>query len=184
MGGGVTLECDFEPSNPTPVVVWRANGVVVQPMGRDILYLEGGRYLYYRVLNAQQRMETYNCEVTNFRDDNGVTPIRAPTTYNLNSELAVNDLVVYKELGTQFGGVGDLIEFYYVYGLRSASGFQPLGFECPPDPENSFSVGVNLYQFSVNVLAEPPEGIDEINFTCNQLGSTNTVTGTVKLSST
>ena len=188
-GGGVALECDFEPSNPAPQVVWRANGglIVEDPNGLEILYLEEGRFLYIRRLTAQQRLITlrYYCEVTNFRDENGVMPIRAPTTYTVDVDLQLNTLVVYKELGTQLAGVGDLVKFYYVYGIRNQAGnFQTIGFECPPDPENRLSVGVNRYVFSVNVLAEPTKGIGEIEFTCNQLGSQNTITGTVKFSST
>ena len=188
MNGDVVLECDFNPSNPAPDVTWFASDAMVieedtTPNG-EVLFLDGGRYLYIRALTAAERMMRYHCVVNNFRDENGVMPVRAPTTYTLNTDLANEGITVYRELGTMSGGVGDTVQFVYAAAARDASN-NPINIVilCPVnEPFLILSPAGHV----ITVTVKPEAGSqDRVNFTCQVFGSgiSGDIMGTVVVSS-
>ena len=67
VGGAVALLCDFHQGSPTPEVQWYAVGDPFDkvPENNDVLYVDGGRYLFICQLTAAQRDRTFHCAVTN-----------------------------------------------------------------------------------------------------------------------
>jgi hypothetical protein len=96
VGGAVAMECDFLEGSPRPQIKWFMNNantsITEDRMANARLILEGGRYLFIRVLTAQQRNSSYHCEAVNTLLG---TSLRSPTTYTLGGELQPNMLVIY-----------------------------------------------------------------------------------------
>lgn len=111
VGGAVAMECDvlealrmpdqiqwFANMNPFPEVTYRD----------QILYVDGGHYLFIRILTAIQRMGTYHCVV--------VSPfitVRAPTTYQLTGDLPRGNLTEYIPLKTISAVIGEPVTYIY-----------------------------------------------------------------------
>ncbi len=180
VNGAVALECDCNPNIPTPNVTWFANDMVVEEMITDnrILFLEGGRYLYIRILTAAQRIMRYHCVV----DNNGM-PVRAPTTYTLTADIPTNNITVYKELGTMAGGVGEPARFVYAAAARDAAGNMiQFAITCPRnDPNVIFLVTESII---TAILQESARNEDQVTFTCQVLGLNIDINGTINVSGT
>ena len=82
-------------------------------------FLDGGRYLYLRNLQATQLHHRYHCVVTNV---NLSQEISAPTKYMLNDNLTQGVLMDYKQIGNLTAFVGNTsFEFAYVGGVYGNS---------------------------------------------------------------
>ena len=91
--GAVAMECDFLDARPRPQVQWVMNNLTTIDMDDDILFLEGGRFLYIRSLTSQQRSSFFHCEVINAFL---VTmPQRSHTTYTLDGDIPPGILETY-----------------------------------------------------------------------------------------
>ena len=113
----VALECDVLPANPPPQIRWLRDGSPIAEMrvNNEIRFLDGGRYLFLRVLEAADLMPTYHCEVTNVFLDRSVV---APTMYRLIDNLTRGVLIDYKQIGDLIAFVGNTsFEFAYVGGV-------------------------------------------------------------------
>ena len=91
------MECDVLPASPRPQIQWFINsGDTISPREEDldVLYLEGGRFLFIRVLTARQRTSSFHCEVVNAFLDSSM-PQRSPTTYTLEGSIPLNTLETY-----------------------------------------------------------------------------------------
>ena len=112
----VALECDVLPSNPSPQITWRRDGIPVVLDARRRL-LDGGHYFYVSRLEEADLMSTYRCEVTNALADR---TIPAPTTYRLLDNLTRGELLEYKQIGNlRAFTVNSSIEFAYVGGFTN-----------------------------------------------------------------
>ncbi len=173
-GGAVALECDFSASNPHPVMQWFSGpgGSPGQPstmvqedvVDNNILYLDGGRYLFIQALTAEQRGMRYQCEVTNF--NNG----RAPTIYTLNTDL--NEvLTTYLQLGTQVGRIGgsDVRFVYAGTNQDSAGSFVQFGINCPSNAHVNF-VTASKYVIMATLTPLAMDRTEKV-FTCELFGS-------------
>ena len=117
LNSGVALECDVLPANPPPQIRWLQDGNIIAEnlVNNLVRFLDGGRYLYMRILVAADLASTYHCEVTNALTDRTVV---APTTYRLIDNLTRGDLMDYKQIGDLTAFVGNTsFEFAYVGGL-------------------------------------------------------------------
>ena len=118
LASDVALECDVQPSNPPPQIKWRRDGSLIVETGREnnlVRFLDGGRYLYMRMLSQTDLASTYRCEVTNALLDRTVP---APTAYQLFNNLTQGVLKDYKEIGNLTAFVGNTsFEFAYVGGV-------------------------------------------------------------------
>ncbi len=187
-GGAVALECDFAASNPPPLVQWFSGpgGSPGQPstpvdedlVNNNILYLDGGCYLFIRALTAEQRGLQYQCEVTNFNNR------RAPTHYTLNTDLESEGLTTYLELGTQIGRIGSSVRFVYAGANRDSTGaFVAFGVHCPSTSGLNFQTA-NQYVVTAT-FGEGAEDQTEVVFTCHLLGNglgNVEITGTIIVS--
>ena len=170
-------------------MTWFANDVMIEKdttANSEVLFLDGGRYLYIRALTAAERMMRYHCVVNNFRDENGVMPVRAPTTYTLNTDLANEGITVYRELGTMSGRVGDTVQFVYAAAARDMNNNRPDVFiTCSSNPFVTFVSSSNLVDVTLTAAAGSE---DEVNFTCTLItpppnSYTEDVMGTIIVSS-
>ena len=113
----VALECDVLLSSPPPQIRWLRDGnpIAEVMVNNEVRFLDGGRYLYLRTLEAADLMPTYRCEVTNAFLDRSMV---APTMYRLIDNLTRGDLMDYKQIGDLTAFVGNMsFEFAYVGGL-------------------------------------------------------------------
>ena len=98
LGDTVLMECDLLQGNPTPIVQWYANNrrfnQVRSPPENEVLYLDGGRYLFIRALTVSQREQTYQCEVTNALIN---TRVVAPVSYTFTQEVVETESGVFGE---------------------------------------------------------------------------------------
>ena len=123
----VAMECDvlLESTNPPPQIRWlRNNGVtneVIEEMtaNNERRFLEGGRFLFIRSVEAADLEFTYQCEVTNvFLDRTELAPI----TYRLIDNLTQDVLEEYKQIGDLRAFVGNTsFEFSFVGGAFGSS---------------------------------------------------------------
>ena len=187
IGGPVALECDFVSSNPPPEVVWcddKGSVVAEVPLNNEIRYLEGGRYLLLRRLTSAQRVRRYHCKVTNFVDVNGVH-VRAPTTYSLARDPAINKFTEYLSLGMQVGRVGEVLTFSYVATRRNSDGhFIHYAINCSNNSLLTVTIQ-NTIILHVTLL-EAARTASEAEFNCSLVGlgaNTNIISGSVRVSS-
>jgi hypothetical protein len=184
LNGAVSLECDFAASNPPPEVLWFANDVMLaeDTVGNTLLFLEGGRYLYIRALSAAQRMMRYHCAVSNFRDENGM-PMRAPTTYTLTGNLTNEGINVFRELTTVVGSVGEPVQLTYVAAARDADNNRmDFVIRCPTnDPLVTFTGTADA--IITAILTDAARNMDQVDFTCQLLGLSANIMGTIIVSS-
>ena len=115
----VALECDVLLSSPPPQIRWLRDGnpIAEVTINNEVRFLDGGRFLYLRILTVADLASTYRCEVTNVFLDR---PVMAPTMYRLIDNLTRGDLMDYKQIGDLTAFVGNMsFEFAYVGGLYS-----------------------------------------------------------------
>ena len=162
-----------------------ADDVTVEEVtaNNDLLFLEGGRYLYIRALTAAQRMMRYHCAVRNFHDENGM-PMRAPTTYILTVDPVNVGFNVYKGLSEMVGEVGTPVQYVYAAVARDEAGdIAPFGVSCPPNhPLLIFLVTEHI----INVtLREAARSENLVNFTCQAFGHSinDNIMGTIIVTS-
>ena len=101
VGNSVLMVCDFLEGNPPPAIRWYANNrrfnqVPSPPANKEneVLYLDGGRYLFIRALTASQRRRRYQCEVTNALIN---TRVRAAVTYTFSAQVAETESGIFGE---------------------------------------------------------------------------------------
>ena len=91
------MECDFLEASPRPRIQWFMNNgtfpIAEETDQDEILFVENGRFLFIRVLTAQQRNSSFHCEVVNAFL--GTRPQRSPTTYTLDGNIPPNRLEIY-----------------------------------------------------------------------------------------
>ncbi len=188
VGGALALECDFTASNPAPEVRWFANSTMLEEdtlHNNALLFLDGGRYLYMRELNAQNRTMLYHCEVVNFHNESGMH-LRSPTTYTLSTDLIDIGLTEYKGLGRKTGRVGEAVQFVYVAAIRDTAGESVVfGITCASHLLVKITIGS---QYIVTAtLTSKAENETEVSFTCELLGfditETIEIMGTIIVSS-
>ena len=85
VGGPVALRCDFQAVNPPLTVQWYANNALLNEVAGEVLFLDGGRYLYIQELTVDQREMRYHCEVLN----KFLRARRSPTTYVLTGNIFI-----------------------------------------------------------------------------------------------
>ena len=117
LGSDVALECDVLDANPPPQIKWWNDQEEIQEMreSNSVRFLDGGRYLYVRNLQAVHLDRHYHCIITNA---NLSMEISAPTRYVLVDNLSQGVLIDYKQIGDLRAFVGNMsFEFAYVGGV-------------------------------------------------------------------
>ena len=113
----VTLECDVLDANPPPQIKWYDDQGEIQEMreSNSVRFLDRGRYLYLRSLQAAHLDRCYHCAVTNV---NLSQEVAAPTRYVLVDNLTQGVLMDYKQIGDLTAFVGNTsFEFSYIGGV-------------------------------------------------------------------
>ncbi len=192
-GQAVSLECDFLLSNPPPTIEWRDNnGVIVEdtPANQNlnqIFFTDRGRYLVITILTASQISQTYRCTATGLLLNN--TMMMSPTTYTLNNSLPVNELKVYREIGTVIGIVGEEdLDLYHI--IASHDGTTNPGAtlsRCNVVGRDDITVTVfNIVIARItSMIPEPVGGNRNLEVSCQVIGAgvlTTMPTGTVLIS--
>lgn len=97
IGGSVAMECDFLEGIPRPQVEWYMNDDPVSEIREEtaILYVEGGRFLFIRFLQAWQQYSLFHCAVIQTINNTTILSQRAPISYNLRGSIPYDTLVVY-----------------------------------------------------------------------------------------
>ncbi len=136
LGGSVALECDYLDAKPSPEVEWFMNNGSMKieevPEQNQLLFLEGGRYLFIRTLTVAQRSAFFHCEVVNAYL--GTAPQRSPTTYYLSEDLPVDVLRVYRPVREVTAIPGQIVTVVYVAALATTGGVEaPLVLSCDID---------------------------------------------------
>ena len=122
LNSDVALECDVLDCNPPPQIRWLQDGHPIDEVtvNNEVRFLDGGRFLYMRLLTPADLMPTYRCEVTNVFLDRSVV---APTVYRLVDNLTQGVLMDYKQIGNLIAFVGNMsFEFVYVGGIYGIGG--------------------------------------------------------------
>ena len=170
-GQPLALECDFLHNTIPPPTIssigwFNETGNKIDPItdfGR-ILYVEGGRYLFIRILTTDQLMQEYHCEVM---ISGRTEPEVAPTRYILNGTLpSPNFFIEYiTQLGEITGQVGEDVVFVYAASHRINSRFQVVFLDCIlPDYINVIVAVFHRYLATFNVPA--PKGNTRITIRC------------------
>ena len=117
LNSDVALECDVLDAKPPPQIKWCDDQGEIQEVlqSNRIRFLDGGRYLYLRSLQAIQLERQFYCNVTNA---NLHLEISAPTRYMLIDNITQGELMEYKQIGNLRAFVGNTsFEFSYVSGV-------------------------------------------------------------------
>ena len=117
LNSDVALECDVLDANPPPQYKWHDSQGEIQEVtqGNNVRFLDGGRYLYLRNLQAAHLDRHYHCIITNA---NLSMEISAPTRYVLVDSLNQGVLIDYKQIGDLRAFVGNTsFEFSYIGGV-------------------------------------------------------------------
>ncbi len=197
VGQAVSLECDFLLSNPPPTIEWRDNnGVIVEdtPANQNlnqIFFTDQGRYLVITILTASQISQTYRCTATGLLLNN--TMMVSPTRYTLNNSLPINELKVYREMGTVIGIVGEEnLDLYQI--MASHDGTTNPGAtlsRCNVVGRDDISITVfNIVIARItSMIPEPAGGNRNLEISCTVIGAgvaatvpTTMPTGTVLIS--
>ena len=98
LNSAVAMECDVLDAKPSPQIKWFDDQGEIQEVleGNSIRFLDGGRYLYLKSLQAIHLQRQHYCTVTNA---NLSQEISAPTRYVLTDNLTQGILVDYKQIG-------------------------------------------------------------------------------------
>ena len=164
------MECDVLDARPKPEIQWFTNGSRT-PISevRDqnqILYLDGGRYLFIRQMTALQRMNSYHCEVVNAYLNQ--THVRAPITYLLSSNISNRALEVYRPVNELHHATSGE-EVTYVYAAAQVEQDRvtasPLSLSCQ-DTDN-LGIGIGIMNGVVLNITGLSVGIATINCTVN-----------------
>ena len=154
-GGSVAMECDFLDAKPSPIVEWfMNNGTMPIPVTEDenqVLYLDGGRYLFIRVLTAEQRSSFFHCEVANAYL--GTMPQRSPTTYSLEEDLPLGMLQVYRPVQGMTVIQGRPAVVVYAAASRRLLGASTIFLSCHSLPDGvSVSISNNVVAVFTGVV--------------------------------
>ena len=117
LNSDVALECDVLDANPPPQIKWYNDMGAIQEVqqGNNVRFLENGRYLYLRRLQAAHLERLYYCTVTNA---NLSQEVAASIRYMLTNNIAQGLLVDYKQIGNLRAFVGNTsFEFAFVGGV-------------------------------------------------------------------
>ena len=117
LSSSVALECDVLDAKPPPQIKWFDDQGEIQEIqnGNSVRFLDSGRYLYIKCLQAVHLQRQYYCAVTNA---NLSREISAPTRYVLTDNLTQGMLVDYKQIGNLRAFVGNSnFEFTFVGGV-------------------------------------------------------------------
>ncbi len=192
-GQAVSLECDFLLGNPPPTIEWRDNnGRIVRntPENQNlnqIFFTDQGRYLVITILTASQISQTYRCTATGLLLNN--TMMVSPTRYTLSNSLPINELKVYREMGTVIGIVGDQdLNLYHI--IASHDGTTAPGAtlsRCFVVGRNDITVTIfNIVIARItSMITEPVGGNRNLEVSCTVIGAgvlLTIATGTVLIS--
>ncbi len=192
-GQAVSLECEFLLSNPPPTIEWRDNnGVIVEdtPANQNlnqIFFTNQGQYLVITILDSSQISQTYYCTATGLLLNN--TMMVSPTRYTLNNSLPINELKVYREIGTVIGNEGEEdLDLYLIIASHDGT----------TNPGATLSrcivvgrddITVSLFNIVIaritSMIPEPAGGNRNLEVSCNVIGAgvaTTVPTGTVLIS--
>lgn len=167
-GGAVAMECDFLDARPRPIVEWFMNNgstaIVENTDQSQILFLDGGRFLFIRSLTSQQRSAFFHCEVANAFL--GTRPQRAPTTYTLTGVFPLNTVEAYLRDQSVTTTLGDPVTVVLAAASRTSAGSRAVSLSCTDAVENT-NVMVDVSQDSIAEFTGLP-GVDNMlqNFTC------------------
>ena len=117
LNSDVALECDVLDAKPPPDIKWYNDQVEIQELRRNnrVRFLDNGRYLYLRRLEAEHLERKYFCVVTNA---NLSWTIIAPTRYMLTDNITRGVFVDYKQIGNLRAFVGNTsFEFAFIGGV-------------------------------------------------------------------
>ena len=116
LNSAVALECDVLDANPPPKIKWFNDQGEIREIteGNRVRFLDNGRYLYLKRVQATHLQRQYYCNVINA---NLTREISAPTRYVLMDNLTQGILVDYKQIGNLIAFVGTTIEFTFVGGI-------------------------------------------------------------------
>lgn len=119
VSGAVAMECDILEALRMPdQIQWFAdmNPFLEVAVLNQILYLDGGRYLFIRRLTAEQRIATYYCEVVS-----SFVTVRAPTSYQLTGVIPGGNLTEYIPSMTIQTVIGEPVTYVYAATFVSTS---------------------------------------------------------------
>ena len=137
MGGSVAMECDFLEHIQHLRVQWFMNGNPIIETGQndsEILYLEGGKFLFIQILTAQQRRSFFDCEISQVINGHIIVSQRAPTTFSLDGVIALETLEVYYGLEDRSVKVAlakpEPIKIVLAAAARTMNGMALLSLSC------------------------------------------------------
>ncbi len=130
------------------------------------------------ILTASQISQTYRCTATGLLLNN--TMMVSPTRYTLNNSLPINELKVYREIGTVIGIVGEEdLDLYLIIASHDGT----------TNPGATLSrcsvVGRNVIPRITSMIPEPVGGNRNLEISCLVIGAgvaTTVLTGTVLIS--
>ncbi len=194
-GQAVSIECDFLLSNPPPTIEWRDNnGVIVEDTPANhslnqIFFTDQGRYLVITKLDSSQISQTYYCTATGLLLNS--TMMVSPTRYTLNNSLPINELKVYREMGTVIGIVAfEDVELYHIMASHDGTSNPGAALShCNEVGRPDIGVGgvvISNVIFQIHsMIPEPVGGNRNLEISCTVSGAgvvTTTATGTVLIS--
>ena len=106
--GWSNLEYDYISGAPLPEVLLYADGVEEITANYDVLYLDGGHYLYIWQLTAAQRMMLYH---STFQMRMACLWWLLQLTHSIVT--LTSGITEYKRLGSQIGQIGEPVQFVY-----------------------------------------------------------------------
>ncbi len=195
-GQAVSLECDFLLGNPPPTIIWRDNnGVIVEdtPANQNlnqIFFTDQGQYLVITILTTSQISQAYYCTATGLLLNN--TMMVSPTRYTLTNSLPINELKVYREIGTVIGIVGEEdSDLYFIIASHDETTAPGATLSrCFVVGRNDISVTIfNIVIARINsMIPEPVGGNRNLEVSCRVIGAgvastmPTMLTGTVLIS--
>lgn len=166
----MTLRCDLLQGNPTPLIRWFADDVLVEedPTDDAIIIFDNGMFLFIRQLTAEQRATRFHCLVTNFEGE----VFRDPNTFVLSNDISQsNTLVEYRFSIFPFltAGVGVPATLVYSAAAVDSAGDRiDLQLSCPSTSEIELSVSNSLI---ITATLQPPAAtLFDVFFTCRVIG--------------
>ena len=155
------MECDFLEASPHPRIQWFMNNgtlPIVEETDQDQVLFVEGRFLFIRVLTAQQRNSSFYCKVVNAYL--ATRPRRSPTTYTLDGDIPPNTLEIYIGDRSVTVIIGEPVRVVYAAATRSMA---QIGLSC-----NERDTGTSLHL--ANNLGANFSGFDnvgQLNITCD-----------------
>ena len=165
------MECDFLDGSPRPLIRWFMNdnrSAIREDKDQNrLLLLEGGRYLFIRVLTMEQNRAFFYCEAINTLLR---TSVRSNTVYHLGGELPINTLETYLGDRAVTVKLGEVVDVVYAAAGRTASNMAEnpaLSCRVPSGSNISVVIANDVVARFTGLGGVESDGL--VNFTCNVL---------------